>query len=384
MPDKNTQSHDNSSAESTLLLAYPNDIKMAGWTTRLAKYNLTTSLFRSPWLYLTEVFRALFSRAPRKQTTILVHRYIGDYPSFCKAWAAFLFTSALCLASRFPGFYLFWFLHNIDKDTQIFHPRLNKMRRRLLSRFSYRIFVLDPLLLQHAKAHIPSPYHDKLRWTCFGHYAPTTHGKTKHQNNTDPQFVRALELFSHERYRQTTAEGKHRLIGLCLTNIADKYQHIHLAPRLIQEANAATDFSVSLIIAGPFSHTSGLDSSVIRALKNNPHIFLWPQEVAFNENEMRSHFDFIWRINDDLSVPLTAYVAATCDAPILTLRKGFLPELVDRYKLGAVLNTDFSNLEDALKQINGFSTLSLKENFLSSRNWDVAADQIWHEIRNCA
>lgn len=364
-----------------LLLAYPADIKMVGWARALEKYDISICLFTSAFRYLQKVFGSWIRRTPRGKPIFLVHRYIGDYPSHILALFGLVFTCALCFFSLFRSVHLLWFLHDVDKDTVCYHPIINKLRRFLLAKYSCSIFVIDPLLIRHAEQHIPPRYQHKLRWTCFGVYEPSGDFKTKHSIQTDPKFLDNLEKFLSRRSLEVERGRKKHLIGLCLTNVAAKYKHIHLAPRLIEEAEQNGIFSISLIIAGSFEQKACFAPNVIEKIRKNAQIFLWANEVAFDEIKMRDLFDFIWRINDDFSVPLTAYVASTCKAPLLTLRTGFLPELVDSFNLGAVLENDFSNVDDCLVAISGLGVSNFHSKFLSSRNWDAGAEQIWNVIK---
>lgn len=379
--DKPKSRYSSATHSHRVFLAYPADIKMVNWEEHIRSGDTNTQLYRSALRYVLALVRSVVKPSRKRTVTFFVHRYIGDSRSLMVSMLALGFTAFLCFVSRFRDHHLFWFLHNVDKDTLCFHPRIIQLRRRLLAKHSTRIFVLDPLLVDATKNYVDPAFHYKLRWTCFGSYSPRhDSAKLRHSSHTGMEFSKLATSFYDNKKEFAKQTKRPQLVGLCLTNVSEKCRHIDLSETLINAAHAKASMDVNLIVAGGFdSRYTGSDQA-IGFLSQSPSVCFHPSVVAFNELEMRHSFDFIWRVVDDLSVPLTAYVAASCRAPILTVRHGFLPTLIERYSLGAVIESDFSNVAECLRKINENKTTVWTSDFLHVRSWKLGASQIKGEI----
>jgi hypothetical protein len=117
------------------------------------------------------------------------------------------------------------------------------------------------------------------------------------------------------------------------------------------------------------------DPALLEWLEQSQSVLFHPYRASIDEFGLAGSFDFYYRAYGDLSVPYSVYSAALARKPILTLRTGFLGEMVERYGLGAVLETDLSNLPDAIRSIDVWNPVN-SSMFLNSHTWDEGARRL--------
>ena len=75
--------------------------------------------------------------------------------------------------------------------------------------------------------------------------------------------------------------------------------------------------------------------------------------------------------------PITLYCSATNRVPVLTIDYGFVGELVKKYRIGFVIDKDWSNLGDFFLG-DRKSLVSDAPRFLSERGWEKGAARLFN------
>lgn len=225
----------------------------------------------------------------------VIFRYMNSQGSFRAdaLWTLYIVWTALSASIR--GIDLFLILHNIDRETNDRWPLLTTIRRSFLKRMAKAVFVTDPFFKEQF-----FPGQSRFRAITFG---------AKTGGSVRPETLEALKEFRIQ----------HDQVALCLGASGGKYRHFMRLDRLIEDARSE---GISLgIVVSEGTAFSG------------PH-FLKVNEPNIDEAAIEREIDFIYRINDDVSMPYTLYAAATAGIPVVTARDAFTYEIVRKYGLG--------------------------------------------------
>jgi glycosyltransferase involved in cell wall biosynthesis len=304
----------------------------------------------------------------------VLFRYLNDIPDLRATLVKAALEVGLVMLSFLSRSRVYWICHNIDRETDVHHPRITAFRRWVVGTAANTIFVTDPLLLPHARRLLPKSWSRKLSWICFGSYE--SWGKLEPWGDaTEPEVRARVEAFVARIRQKADAVGKSALIGLCLGRPGRKYLHYDYAARLLQSASL-TRFHLALIVAVDMKKASEPEQRRrIKALRNEANVLLFERPVGFHEAEMAHVYDFVWRSCADWSTPVTAYGAASAGKPLLSIHAGFLPELVREYELGAVVAEDMSDIDAALNAIADWEPDG-SHRFLAERGWKTAAARL--------
>lgn len=294
-------------------------------------------------------------------------RYLSDYPGKLKTYARFMSELITILVLKVFKVRIFWICHNVDRETKHYH-RLTDFRRKMVSRTAEKIFVMDPELIEYAQRVFPN-HRKKIDYLTFG-------PPLKKINKSIESFNRDIIDFISKRKKAITGSGSEgaSLTFTCIGRPGQKYLHYPLTIPMMNKADLI-GYKLNGIIVGPFNNVRDKIDSDFYGLPADPRIFFHPDYVPFEESAIADHFDFFWRAYDDWSVSYTLYTAAALRKPVLALETGFVGKAVEHYKLGAVLKKDFSNLREALQQIQGWNPVNA-DRFLETHSWEIAAKKI--------
>jgi len=305
----------------------------------------------------------------------IVYRYLNDNPSLFNNIKTIIYDLLVVVMVKLFSVNLLWICHNLDQETRRYFKNISLVRRRLISQYANKILVTDPLLVDHAHRYLPGNSYKKVDWTCFGHI--NSYGEHKSWGNKTENIVKyEISKFVNLHRKNAKLLGKKSLIGLCLGRPGKKYIHYNLAGDLIK-VSADTKYHIGLIVAVNINKVQDLEQyNSIKLLKDLNNVLLYEREIGFDECEMKDYYDFMWRVYDDWSVPISLYIAASNSIPTLTKRHGFLPELIDKYELGSVISPDWSNVDLCFKNLLSFNN-SVGKEFLSERGWSKGSTKIF-------
>ena len=303
----------------------------------------------------------------------IVLRYLNDRRSFFGSLRLAIGEWLVIIIGRIVSMRVIWICHNVDQETKMLYPRLTRVRRWLAARLASRIFVTDPLLQRYVSKYLPSGSDRKVDWLTFGAYRSET------SNKLDPA-VEEIQQFGNKFRERVQADGATPLVGLCLGAPGAKYAHFDYARTLVH-ASKQTQYRVALILGGDFSKDlTERQRQEFQLIAEEPDVLFIPRYVRVNESSISDNFDFFWRGYRDLSMSYTLYVAASVNRPVLALDSGFVGTAVREYELGAVVRSDFSDLERALELLETWETDKGKR-FLESHHWDIGAARLRGAVR---
>lgn len=339
------------------------DGKSAKWAEAAREHGITMisqpgSPIKAPFFLLSNIFKS-------KTPDAYIVRYLNDYPSFLKTTIRFgseLLLIILCFLFRIE---VFWICHNVDKETSTYFPRISRARRTIHARVARAIFVTDPLLLSYAYQQFPGQMR-KIHSISFG--PPTLQ---ENMNIDDEQ--KAIKFIEDSKSKAHKRQQKF-LVALCAGSPgAAKTIHFDYLEILIKTAGEQNIYIVS-IVAGNF-HANKRAEELLQSYQNNDNVYIFDKFTIFSADFVKKYVDFYWRTNADLSVPYTVYEAASLRKPVLALEKGFLPDMIDKHKIGAVIDTNFKCLDKKLKEIPRIKTVAYSD-FLKNHRWELLAEKI--------
>lgn len=346
------------------VLMQKDDVKTRCWAEAAQGQGIIIEAAKgSPLVMPFEIIRSLFKSG---RPDAVVFRYLNDYPSLFKSILRFvseIISLMLCCVSRFK---VIWICHNVDRETDRYHPRLSSVRRSVFAWAANSIFVLDRLLVTHAQRVFPSA-HKKIDYITFGEL-------NKFAQPAEGELLEDLRVFI-EGARSAAALGPRVLVGLCVGSPAEKVVHFDLIPNLIERVSGL-GYSLYFVILGPVrDYLRRRNPAVLNFLETSERIFFVGERVVIDEPGVADLVDFYWRAYSDFSVPLSLYGACTVRKPILTIDTGFLGEAVLDYGLGAVLESNLANLSEAISSILTWDP-SRAEAFLRDHTWKECSHKL--------
>lgn len=299
----------------------------------------------------------------------VIYRYLNDYPSTIKTLFRFiteLIGIFLALILRTP---IIWICHNVDRETEMYHPRITKMRRAIISKISKKILVTDPLLISHASRYFPE-YSSKIDFITFGPYS------IKQGVNKSNEILDKIKKFVDKSITKKDMRVMYGFVAGRMTWKTAQYEKI---PRLINEASKC-QIDLKVIVIGPIGdELKKKNKELYNELKHNVNILFIDGYYYLDMPKISKYIDFYWRVYLDFSVPATIYESAYYKKPILTQEKGFLSEAVSAYGLGYIVKDDYSNLSSVLAKVSNWSPVGAN-NFLKNHTWKIAAEKIYKII----
>jgi hypothetical protein len=189
------------------------DEKYELWADALHRLGVETAAVRgSPIHAPVHLLRhVLGKRRPR----VYVFRYLNDYPSTAKTLLRFLSEVTVIAGMKAIRGRILWIAHNVDGESDRYHPRISALRRRMVSRVADSILVTDPLLIPHAQRTFPRAR--QIDWVCFGQ---PRHAEQTEDTVCVQEAARQLRGRLEERWA-----GREVYVGLCVSSPGTKYTH---------------------------------------------------------------------------------------------------------------------------------------------------------------
>lgn len=225
----------------------------------------------------------------------LIFRYMNSDKSLSTDIKYTLLVVLICTFRFFFRIRIYWVLHNIDAETVDLFPWLTRIRRCSLMWASTKVFLTDAFFKERFFS-----ANNKVEAISFG---PKLDGDVSSKNLK--QIIRLKK--------------KYDLVALCLGAPGDKYVHFE---RLTMLSKYAADNGLSIAFILP-KHTS---PPGIHCL----HI----DELNIDEKIIAPYVNFIYRINNDLSMPYTIYAACDAKIPIVTAKGFFTFDIIENYGIG--------------------------------------------------
>ncbi|MDW2301104.1 glycosyltransferase [Vibrio alginolyticus] len=325
------------------------------------KYGVT--FITCPYHFVFFPFYLTFLILSLKKPDAVILRYMNDNKKFSYSLILFLSRLLTILIVRIFRIKLIWFCHNINKETNENYPLLTKYIRYFLEKYSYRIYVMDRLLVPYAIKHFPRSEY-KIDYINFG-VRNNNFRNIKELDNS--KLIDKINDLTNKRFKPD-------LIGFCPTNSGEKYVHINYAPKLV-EAAKSIGFNLHIVLVGNLKdYLSGKNELRIE-LDKQENITLIDEFVDYNASEVSKYIDFYWRGLDDQSVSYSIYEAATNQKPTLALDFGFIGKAVKEYALGATVDSNMTNIFESLSSLNDWDKSNAKV-FLKEHSWDFSVNKI--------
>jgi len=298
------------------------DFKAKQWAIHIKPHCV---LFSSASELLTGIHRL-------KGPKTIVFRYQNSQRSYlADLWYTLILLFVLLLR-RPLALRIFWIMHNIDRETVDRYPLLTRIRRRILFRASEKVFVTDA----YFKALLFST-NDKVKSISFGRKQGGTVSE-----KTMAEIIALREISD--------------IVILCVGSAGNKYVHFDRLS-LLQEEAARCDKKLSFILPEFVRYTKG---DVINIVEKN-----------LNESQLRGLVDFIYRINDDISMPFTIYSACSAGIPLISSSEFFTSKIIAEYGLGFTEEEFASVSESQLDAVQ-----QNMNRFLATRSWSSLGEQI--------
>ena len=333
----------NSSAKKKSRIYFPNaDMKYHYWATELRSLGIDTEIMK--YYSVSSLLKIIL--LPKHHNTYFVIRYLNDSRGIIKTMLQVSFLFLLCLILRMRGFKIWWFCHNVDRETYVWHRHLNQMKRQIAFAFCEKIFVMDPLLVEPAK----NIFGVKKRIVplCFGEFATITNfgSKSANQQKIDT-WMQSNEFYKFEN----------RII--CVTSSQPKNKSVNLFKKLLQNNNCVG----LLIYDGDLLPYDNLQQSDKLLIVNEKH------DIS---SDIFAQFTHLIKCSHDLSINLSAYAAASSNLIIVSDGYGFLGDLIRNGDVVGEICKD-GKLERMQKERNF-------NKFLNDRSWRKAAEKIKTEL----
>lgn len=348
-----------------LILIQGDDVKTRMWRAEALRLGVEVAgIPGSPMKIPVYLARTLLRRG---RPVAIVYRYLNDYPSLVRTLMRTLAEIIGLFACVLLSIRVVWICHNVDRESLSYFPRLSAFRRAMFTRWAKMVLVTDEHLLKYARRYLPEA-RAKLGTVTFGPYTRRVSDLSSRELNE------AIKAFVH-RSKSDSDGANGTLIGLCAGAATWKMAHYERIPRLLEEARQA-GYSLYVIVVGPIGPFFGArNPAILRFLEEDHRVFFHDGYVALDEVELAQHIDFYWRAYLDLSVAFSLYVAASVGKPILAQGPGFVAEAVSRYRLGAVVQDDFTNISSALQAVRHWNPEATRK-FFEDHNWMAGAKSL--------
>lgn len=343
------------------------DFKYRGWANELNKLEYINTLVNKGYYGLSflVLWKSFFSKEYSVKAVVI--RYLNDRQSFLNSLGNMINDYLIVFSCLIIGTKILWIKHNVDRETFIYYPWINKIRVDLFERFSHKIFLTDLLLIKYLKDDL----HYKVDWTSFGVF--DNHNLDDAKNTEIHNQV--LEFLKKDKEEEFYT-------GLTITSGFEKFSHFEEFLPFVEKFNTQQKGrKIRMIIIGSFP--SGDFYEEIKKQIMSSKYFLFIQNKERIELERYEQIiDFIYRSVDDKSVSFSLYDAIKLKKPIITGYKGFISEFVVHYKVGFSIK-DFEkefhyDLDAFLQKWTGIES----EGFLKKYNWKIGAYQLAKEIMN--
>lgn len=319
----------------------------------------------SPCLLVFYVFKFLLLGS---RPSGVVFRYLNDYKSLFKTLVRLVCECLSVFICKIFDIKIGWICHNVNKETIENYPKITSIRRKILVKASDRFFVTDQLLITYfcKKFNIPN---ELVGVTCFGTACSFS---TKPDDSS--RFFDLIKTWRAAFLNRTG--GQKKAIGLWIGELSEKkVRGIALIPKII-DAASSINCDIGFVIVGPIGNLlKKTNKDLYNYLKSSDNCLFIDKHVSIPSNLWKRYFDFIWKVYEDFSVPLTAYRAVEAGLPIVTVSNTFLSQLIKNYSIGYVLNDLKLDIQNLVFCIENWTT-SKESEFLNINSWDKGAIEL--------
>ncbi|HHF3084260.1 TPA: hypothetical protein ACPJ1F_002459 [Vibrio diabolicus] len=302
-------------------------------------------------------FVALY--ALRGYEVIFFFRYLGDYRNIFMTFIKMFLECLICFICKLSKGQVRWIVHNIDKESFEFFPKITKIRRNIVAYHCEYAYVTDCSLIEHLQNKMPN-YKGIIDVTCFGDKA----------TDTDVAFNRQITDVicdlkkNHEDIR----------FSLCATSLSLKCYHLFKMSSFLDVINK-DGLKLVMILVAPFNKykNSKVWDGLYSELSSRKDIMIFPDGGRVSEKYLTNHIDFVYRTLDDISIPYSLYTSVSAKLPLVTHNVGMLRNIVLREEVGVVYHSySCEELFCKLEQIK-------KDNFdrfNNNYNWEKGAQSL--------
>ncbi|XPS85673.1 uncharacterized protein Dvar_36910 [Desulfosarcina variabilis str. Montpellier] len=349
------------------------DFKAKLWKKHNNEENIIILIKGSRIVFGIKVIKELFKQ--RKNDATVIFRYLNDYKQLWKSITLFLSEVCLIKILILIKIDIYWICHNIDRETQTNFDKLLSFRRNLIVRNAKYIFVTDKMLDIYAKQIFKS-FSTKIRYTNFGKYYPDEMkeyklSKTEYLvENNEINYYKNIDK-QKLLFLMSPLKRRYDYVGFCAGKYSSKKIYFK---ELINFIKTSKYFKINLCVVVVSDLRQKNNKYLFDFLKNNKQIIFINNLMSFDEYELSNYFDFYWIGYDDISIPYSVYTAASIKKPLICYNIGVLPQVIKKYKIGEVMDKDYSNLKGIFNKIN--SKTYLYDKFLIEHRWQNGIDKI--------
>jgi len=302
-----------------------------------------------------------------KKGDAFILRYLNDKKNLFLEIANIITLLYLVLFVRLRGAKLGWICHNVDQETHIYHTRINRIKRELIKKSSKKIYVTN-ILLKNRLSKIENIPLDKISVASYGAIGldearlleRSYFYSDKNLSKFVPRFTKKIVIFSISNYASKIIKG------------------VELFMELAKEANRACLPCEFLLAGGQVRGIHYQNAELYKEISSLDNVTLYdgPLSIFVLSEYAKSQNISLLYVKDyeDLSMPLSLYLSAQLQIPMLTSSSGFLGEVVKYYELGWVVDPDKTDVSSI---VNSMNVKAHKfENFLSENNWRSGAEKL--------
>ncbi len=326
-----------------MILFQKNDSKFRALQLALSKLGVSSSAvsgspIKAPIILIKLIFK-------RKKPNVYVFRYLNDYSSLLKSFMRLVGEISLVLICKLFKIRIWWLCHNIDNETHSYYKKLTSFRRYLIKKNSELIFTTHHLLIPHAEIILRKK---NIHHITLGYLNETVYDNLLEDNIIEKKLISWIE----ER------TGINARFIFVVGSVADKVLHFKYINSLVDLLNQNDNNNTWYAIV------------VGEKVQQHNMIFNIPSKYLLSKNIIKKYIDFYYRVISDLSISYTLFEASILEKPILTEKIGFLPNIIEYYKLGFII--DRNNIQPFLDEINSDKKMDYNS-FLKNNNWEISA-----------
>ncbi len=316
---------------------------------------------RNPILFPIDALNQVI-RLPKRRLAFCF-RYLNDYPSRSLTLLRLISEIGTILIAKIFKTKIFWIIHNVDKETSEFHPKISKLRRKLVQLSSDKIFVTSHDLCDFAATELGVDPRS-LDIACFGPHLEEEAYKTKE--------ISTLKYW----YKQQKRDSSY--VGLWIGSLTQKkVDGLEQIDQWVKAGETNTD-KISFIIVGPSKdELERVSPALYDSIVNSDRVFFYEGKLQIPYTDWPEICDFIFKPLNDLSIPLTLYNAASARVPYVAFEGTFLGDLISRFRLGASVEF-MCSATDLIHDLNhirfDFTT------FISANGWDRGSTNLLKHI----
>ncbi|MCC5977795.1 MAG: glycosyltransferase [Salinarimonas sp.] len=293
-----------------------------------------------------------------KAPNAVVIRYLNQKYSFHQEVISTLKLLFALLFFRVLFIKIGWICHNVDRETKTYFPNLMKIKRTALKFSASHIFVTDVLLVEKLIKFVGISK-NKISICTFGAFGST---KTIHKHFKLSEGKPAIKKLVHGL-----------MTGVCANGGGPK--RIRGAELILEMSYESLREKIPLqflITGGQVLYIKNNNLNLYRKLSAQPNIELIEGNISLECLKEINFFDFSIKCYTDYSVPLGLYHSISLCKPIMAENGTFVSEMVEYYSLGSTVESDCSNLKEAIEKLKEFD-YKKREAFMTRNSWERGA-----------